>query len=199
MVSALEAPADELIKKLAEKLKSESAIKAPTWMGYAKTGPHAERKPQEKDFWYTRAASILRKLYLEKNVGVGKLRTWYGRSKSYGNAPEHHVDAGGSIIRKALQQLESAGYVKKEKIGRTLTPKGRSFIDKTVMEFYKGEKRERARRFEEEKVSRAAAKVSRPRAKRARRVPKADAGTKAAGPEGSGKTGEHKGGKPSSG
>jgi len=199
MVSALEAPADELIKKLAEKLKSESAIKAPVWMGYAKTGPHAERKPQEKDFWYTRAASILRKLYLEKNVGVGKLRTWYGRSKSYGSSPEHHVDAGGSIIRKALQQLESAGYVKKEKTGRTLTSKGRSFIDKTVMEFYTGEKRERARRFEEEKVGRAAAKVARAGAKRAGRAPKADADTKAAGPESAGKAGKHQGGKPASG
>ncbi len=198
MVSALEAPADELIKKLAEKLKSESAIKAPAWIGYAKSGPHAERKPQDKDFWYVRSASILRKLYIEKNVGVGRLRTWYGRSKSYGSSPEHHIDAGGSIIRKAMQQLEAAGYVKKEKIGRTLTPKGRSLIDKVVMEFYKGEKRERARRFEEEKASRAAAKVSRAGAKRARRPTKTDADTKAAGPEGPGKAGEHKGGKPAS-
>jgi len=198
MVSALEAPAGELIKKLAEKLKSDSVIKAPAWIGYAKSGPHAERKPQEKDFWYVRSASILRKLYIEKNVGVGKLRTWYGRGKSRGSRPEHHVDAGGSIIRKALQQLESAGYVKKEKIGRTLTPKGRSFVDKSVMEFYKGEKRERTRRVEEEKTGRAAAKVARTGAKRARRDPKADADTKAAGPESPGKAGEHKGGKPAS-
>jgi len=199
MVSALEAPADELIKKLVEKLKSDSVIKAPAWIGYAKSGPHAERKPQDKDFWYVRSASILRKLYIEKNVGVGKLRTWYGRSKSYGSSPEHHVDAGGSIIRKALQQLESAGYVKKEKTGRTLTSKGRSFIDKSVMEFYIGEKRERTRRFEEEKAGRTAAKVARAGAKRARKSGKADADTKAAGPKSPGAAGEHKGGKPASG
>jgi small subunit ribosomal protein S19e len=178
----LEAPAGELIKKLAEKLKSESAIKAPIWTAYAKSGPHAERKPQEKDFWYVRSASILRKLYIEKNIGVGRLRTWYGRSKSRGGRPEHHVDAGGSIIRKAMQQLETAGYVKKEKTGRILTPKGRSLVDKTVMEFYKGEKRERTRRFEEEKIARAAAKVSRTGAKRARRAPKADDTAKVDGP-----------------
>jgi small subunit ribosomal protein S19e len=199
MVSALEAPAGELIHKLAEKLKGDSAIKAPDWMVYAKTGPHAERKPQEKDFWYVRAASILRKLYIEKNVGVGRLRTWYGRSKSYGSTPEHHVDAGGSIIRKAMQQLERAGYVKKEKTGRALTPKGRSLVDKTVMEFYKGEKRERSRRFEEEKTARAAAKAARPRAKRAGRTAKTDDTPKAAGPESPGKAGEHKGGKSKSG
>lgn len=193
MVSALEAPAGELIRNMAEKLKSESTIKAPAWMGYVKSGPHAERKPQEKDFWYVRSASVLRKLYIEKNVGVGKLRTWYGRSKSRGSTPEHHVDAGGSIIRKVMQQLEAAGYVKKDKVGRILTPKGRSFVDKAVMEFYKGEKRDRARRFEEEKASRAAAKVSRAGAKRARRAPKADADTKAAGPHGAGAAGEHKG------
>lgn len=189
MVSVLEAPAGELIKKLAEKLKSESVIQAPIWAGYAKTGSHAERKPQEKDFWYVRSASILRKLYIEKNVGVGRLRTWYGRSKSYGGRPEHHVDAGGSIIRKAMQQLEVAGYVKKDKIGRILTPKGRSLVDKTVMEFYKGEKRDRVRRFEEEKAGRTAAKVSRAGAKRARRAPKADNTAKADGPKGSGKAG----------
>jgi len=194
MVSVLEAPADELIKKIAEKLKSESAIKEPSWLAYAKMGPHAERKPQAKDFWYIRCASLLRKLYLEKNVGVGRLRTHYGRSKSYGTSPEHHVDAGGSSIRKALQQLETAGYVKKEKIGRTLTPKGRSIIDKTAMEFYKGEKRERARRYKEEKAARAAAKVARPRARRAGRKPKADAAPKAAGPKSPGKAREHKGG-----
>jgi small subunit ribosomal protein S19e len=182
MVSALEAPAGELIKKLAEKLKSESAIKAPAWTAYAKSGPHAERKPQEKDFWYVRSASILRKLYIEKNVGVGRLRTWYGRSKSKGSRPEHHVDAGGSIIRKAMQQLEAAGYVKKEKTGRVLTPKGRSLVDKAVMEFYKGEKRDRVRRFEEEKTARTAAKISRAGAKRAGRVPKADDTAKAHGP-----------------
>ncbi|MEM0333542.1 MAG: 40S ribosomal protein S19, partial [Candidatus Aenigmatarchaeota archaeon] len=40
----------------------------------------------------------------------------------------------GSIIRKILQQLESEGLVTKEKKGRILTPKGRSFIDKIIGE-----------------------------------------------------------------
>jgi small subunit ribosomal protein S19e len=194
MVSVLEAPTEELIKNLAESLKSDGVIKPPAWLTYVKSGPHAERKPQSKDFWYVRCASILRKIYIEKNVGVGRLRTWYGRGKSYGSAPEHHVDAGGSIIRKALQQLETAGYVKKDKIGRILTPKGRSFIDKAVMVFYKGEKRERVRRFEEAKTARTAAKVARAKPKRGGRAPKAVAAPKAAGSEGAGKTGEHKAG-----
>ncbi len=38
--------------------------------------------------------------------------------------------AGGKNIRLMLQQLEKAGFVKKEKVGRTLTPKGRSLLDK---------------------------------------------------------------------
>lgn len=189
MVSVLEAPAPELIKKLAEKLKSDSTIIAPAWLIHVKSGPHAERKSQEKDFWYIRSASILRKIYIEKKVGVGKLRTWYGRSKSRGSRPEHHVDAGGSIIRKALQQLEAAGYVKKDKTGRILTQKGRSFIDKSVMEFYKGEKRDRSRRFEEEKAARAAAKVARAGAKRPRRAPKGDADKGPAGTESAGTAG----------
>jgi small subunit ribosomal protein S19e len=199
MTSILEAPIADLIKRVAEKLKSESEIKPPVWLAYVKSGAHAERKPQDKDFWYIRCASILRKLYIEKNVGVERLKTWYGRRKCYGTTPEHHVDAGGSIIRKAMQQLERAGYVKKEKVGRTLTPKGRSLLDKTAMEFYKGEKRERSRIFEEEKAARAAAKAPRPRAKRAGRVPKTDSGKKPAGTEGADEAVEHKTGKPVSG
>lgn len=193
MVSALEAPAEGLIKNVAEKLKSDSAIKPPEWLQHAKAGPHAERRPESADFWYVRCASLLRKAYIEKTVGVGRLRTWYGGRKSYGTTPEHHVDAGGSIIRKALQQLEQAGYVKKEKTGRTLTPKGRSLLDKTAMDFYKGEKRERARRFEEEKTARAAAKAAKPRAGRARKAAGTGAGKKAPRSKGAGKAGEHTG------
>jgi small subunit ribosomal protein S19e len=192
MVSALEAPAEGLIKKVAEKLKSDSTITPPGWLVHVKTGAHAERKPESADFWYIRCASLLRKTYIEKNVGVGRLRTWYGGRKTYGTTPEHHVDAGGSIIRKALQQLEQAGYVKKEKTGRILTPKGRSLLDKTAMEFYKGEKRERSKRFEDEKTARAAAKASKPRARRTRKAAGAGTGKKAPRSKGAGKTGEHK-------
>ncbi|HIP62762.1 MAG TPA: 30S ribosomal protein S19e, partial [Archaeoglobus profundus] len=40
-------------------------------------------------------------------------------------------------IRKALQQLEKAGFVKKTPEGRVVTPKGRSFLDKIATEIKK--------------------------------------------------------------
>ena len=48
----------------------------------------------------------------------------------------HRAKAGsGTIARRAVQQLEKAGYVSKIKgRGRRLTPKGRSFLDNTSKE-----------------------------------------------------------------
>ena len=133
MASALEAPADKLIASLTQELKKVPEIKPPAWMAFVKSGSQAERKPDSPDFWYARCASLLRTLYKENNKGVGRLRTKYGKRKSRGSRPEKHRDASGNIIRKALQQLEKAGFVKKiEKKGRTLTPKGKSLLDKTA-------------------------------------------------------------------
>lgn len=185
MVSVLEAPADQLIAKVAEKLKADAAIKQPTWLGFVKSGAHVERKPQAKDFWYTRCASILRKAYIEETIGVGKLRVWYGGRKCYGTSPEHHVDAGGKIIREAMKQLEAAGLLKKEKIGRKITPKGRSFLDKEAMGFYAGERRGRTRAEEP-----AAPKAPRVRKRTAKRA----APVEASGAESKGKADEHKAG-----
>jgi len=139
MVSALEVPAEELIKQVGVKLKTEGSIKPPAWAGDVKTGVQAMRKPADADWWYIRCASILRKLYMDPQ-GVGSLRSWYGAAQSRGVKPEHHKPASGNIIRKALQQLETAGYVKKEAVGRTITPKGRSLLDKTTLEIKKGVK-----------------------------------------------------------
>ena len=191
MVSVLEAPTDKLIEKVAEKLKTEEAIKVPAWLTFVKSGAHSERKPQSKNFWFLRCASILRKAYLEGNIGVGRLRVWYGRRKCYGTSPEHHVDAGGKIIREAMKQLEGAGLLKKEKVGRSITPKGKSLLDKIAMEFYAGERHGRDRSGVIGKTA-AASKTPRPR----KRATKRASASKPSGAEGKGKAGEHTGGEP---
>ncbi|MCE4617513.1 MAG: 30S ribosomal protein S19e [Desulfurococcales archaeon] len=139
MVNALEAPADELIKRVAERLKKMNEIKPPAWAHYVKTGVHKERPPEQIDWWYVRAASILRKLYKTgKPVGVERLRVIYGGRANLGSRPEHFRRASGSIIRKILQQLEKAGLVKKVRgEGRILTPKGISLLDNTAYEILK--------------------------------------------------------------
>ncbi len=133
MVTAVQVPADRLIAEVARYLKDRVAeVKPPEWAFYVKTGAHKERVPEDPDWWYYRCASILRKLYVRgEPVGIERLRTAYGGRKNYGVAPEHFVKGSGSIVRKALQQLEKAGLVVKVKgKGRTLSPKGRSLLDK---------------------------------------------------------------------
>ncbi len=134
MVTAKEVPADELIRELVKELKKMPQVKPPEWAMFAKTGSHKEKVPEDPDWWYVRAASILRKLYISgEPIGIGTFRTIYGGRKERGSRPPHFRKAGGSHIRKILQQLEAAGLVQTVKSrGRTLSPAGRSFVDKVV-------------------------------------------------------------------
>lgn len=126
----------ELINEVAKELKTSSIVKPPVWAKIVKTGAGRERPPANKDWWYIRAASMLRAIRLLGPVGVSKLRTKYGNKKNRGVEPEKHYDGSGSIIRKIMQQLEKADLLKKvEKDihkGRILTPKGVSLLDKTA-------------------------------------------------------------------
>lgn len=131
MATAYDVPGQALVEELAKEL--EGIIKMPEWATFVKTGPHKERLPQQENWWYLRAAAIMRRLYLDGPVGVARLRTYFGGRKNRGSAPEHHVDAGAKIIRTILQQLEEAGLVEKvEKEGRRLTSKGVSLVDKVA-------------------------------------------------------------------
>lgn len=133
MVTAFDVEPNRLIAKAAQKLK-EMKIHKPDFVGVVKSGAHASRPPQEDGFWYARCASILRQAYVNGNVGTNRLRRHYGGKKRRGVKPGRHAPAGGSTIRKAMQELEKAGLLAKEKAGRTLTPKGRKFMDSAAKE-----------------------------------------------------------------
>jgi len=123
----------KLVIKLSEELKKNDNIKPPEWSKYVKTGVSSERPPLQYDWWFLRSAAILRKVYMEGPIGTQRLRTYFGEKRRRGHKPAHHRKAGGKIIRTMLQQLESAGYVKKiekPKKGRVITPKGQKLIDK---------------------------------------------------------------------
>ena len=138
MAKVYDVPAGELISRLAEQLKKEKRFEPPAWSAFVKTGPHAEKIPQNKDWWYTRCASILRKVYLHGPVGVSELRVAYGGLKQNGYNLAHHKDAGGAIIRKALQQLEAAGYiVKVQKAGRAISGEGMKKLDRLATEIHR--------------------------------------------------------------
>jgi len=127
----------KFIPALAEALKNIEEFKVPEWAMYVKTGISRERPPVDEDFWYIRAASILRQLYIKGVVGVGKLRTRYGSRKNRGGKPDKFKKSGGKIIRVILQQAEAAGLV--EKIlrlqhGRRLTQTGRDLLNSIKIE-----------------------------------------------------------------
>jgi len=131
MPTVYDIPANILIRRLAQDLKSREEITAPDWMLFVKTGAHKERAPDDPDFWYVRCASILRKVYLNGPIGTEKLRIDYGGKKRRGVKPNKFQKGGGSIVRTALQQLERAGFVKKLGTkGREMTDIGRSYMDK---------------------------------------------------------------------
>lgn len=136
MVSAHDVPSSKLIAALAAQMKSVPAVEQPEWSRFVKTGSHAERPPTNSDWWFTRAASLMRKLYLHGPVGLTDLERAYGGNKALKYYPKHHRDAGGSSIRKILKQLETADLVAKTPKGRVLSSKGRAMLDKTSNELF---------------------------------------------------------------
>jgi small subunit ribosomal protein S19e len=129
-----ELKSDEYNTKLAEILKSMPEFKAPGWSAFVKTGISRQRPPVEDDFWYKRAASILRQIYVHRVTGVNRLRTRYGSRLNRGMRPERFRRASGKIIRTILQQAEAAGLIEKynepgKRAGRILTLKGKEFLD----------------------------------------------------------------------
>ena len=119
--------AGEYNKKLAEALKQIEEFKMPEWAGFVKTSVARLRPPVETEWWYKRAASILRQIYIRGVVGVNRLKVRYGGKKERGARPEEFRRGGGKIIRTILQQAEKAGLIEKtegKKKGRQLTKKG---------------------------------------------------------------------------
>jgi small subunit ribosomal protein S19e len=123
-----------LINNTAKKLKEIKEITKPEWANFVKTSRARERPPVDIDWWYVRAASILRKTYLLGPIGVNKLKVKYGGKKNRGHKPEKFFKGSGKIIRMILQQLETAKLIEQTEKGshkgRILTAKGKSLLDK---------------------------------------------------------------------
>lgn len=128
MVNVYDVNPNELINEVAKELKKNENIKPPEWAPFVKTGVHKERVPSNEDWWYARSAAILRKIYVQEK-GVSRLKIDYGGRKNRGVKPERFKKGSGNIIRKVLQQLEAAGFVKKSKKGRKITPQGQKYLD----------------------------------------------------------------------
>lgn len=147
MTNVTDVKADDLIKKTAEHLKKE--IKQPSWAAFVKTGAHKQRPPDNPDWWYIRAAAILRKIYVLGPVGTNKLSTKFGGRQKRGVLPERTRSGSRNIIRKVLQQLEGQGYIKQVakgvRKGRILTPKALKLLSGIVKNELGGVQRKSAK------------------------------------------------------
>ena len=103
----------EFVKEYAQHLKKTGKMDVPKWVDLAKTAPFKELAPYDEDYYYIRAASIARKVYLRQGTGVGAFRKVYGGSKNRGTKMSHFQKASGGLIRSILINLEKMGVVEK--------------------------------------------------------------------------------------
>ncbi|MFA4877748.1 MAG: 30S ribosomal protein S19e [Methanoregula sp.] len=134
MTTVYDVPADHIIRRTAEELKKRKEIVPPAWAAFAKTGVHKEMPPEDPDWWFTRAAAVLRRVYVDGPLGVERMRSFYGGNKNRGSRPNAFRKGSGSVLRKSLQQLEAAGLIIHDKTGRRVSPAGMAFLDNLSQE-----------------------------------------------------------------
>lgn len=119
------------VKALATFLKKSGKLKVPEWTDIVKNGHHKEMAPYDDDWYYIRAASMARHLYIRAPAGVGAFTKIYGGRKRNGTCPSHFCRGSSSVARKVLQSLEGIKLVEKDQNGgRRLTSQGRRDLDR---------------------------------------------------------------------
>lgn len=138
MTTIYDVPAENLIRRTADELKTMEKCQPPEWAPFVKTASHKEKAPTQEDWWHIRQAAILRKVYMHGPVGIEHLRGLFCGARDRGSKPNRTVPGSGSIIRVSLQQLEAMELVKAVKgRGRELTPGGRKLMDRMAHEVMK--------------------------------------------------------------
>jgi small subunit ribosomal protein S19e len=101
-------PASLFIERLAKYIKENiDEVQPPTWAAVAKTGSHVEKQPQNSDWWYTRSASLLRKVYVHGPIGLEKLSSDYGGRKGFHVSLNHASKAGEATYAKSCSNLKT--------------------------------------------------------------------------------------------
>merc|ERR1719201_1713018 len=124
-------PAAAFVKEYAAHLKRSGKIELPPWVDLVKTSPAKELAPYDPDWYFIRAASIARHVYIRPDVGVGGFKKRFGSKYRRGTRAMHHRNASGGHIRHMLQQLEAIKVISKsDKGGRRITPDGQRDLDR---------------------------------------------------------------------
>jgi len=123
----------EFVRAYAAHLKRSGKIELPHWTDLVKTATFKELAPYDPDWYYVRAASMARKIYLRHGIGVGAFRKIYGGSQRNGARPPHFCKSSGSIARHILQQLEKMSIIEMDPNGgRRITSSGQRDLDQVA-------------------------------------------------------------------
>ncbi|KAJ8287684.1 hypothetical protein COCON_G00003430 [Conger conger] len=121
----------EFVRALGAFLKKSGKLKVPEWVDTVKLAKHKELAPCDENWFYTRAASAVRHLYLRGGVGVGSMTKIYGSRQRNGVCPAHFSRGSKNVARKVLQALEGLKMVERDPNGgRRLTPQGHRDLDR---------------------------------------------------------------------
>ncbi|KAE8668577.1 40S ribosomal protein S19 [Hibiscus syriacus] len=124
-------PPHDFVKAYAAHLKRSG--KLPSWTDIVKTVKLKELPPYDPDWYYIRAASMARKIYLRVGLGVGAFRRIYGWAKRNGSCPRHFCKSSGSVARHILQQLQNVNIIDIDpKGGRRITSNGQRDLDQVA-------------------------------------------------------------------
>ena len=107
-------PAQDFIVALAAHFKKSQKIELPVWHDLVKTGSFKELSPSDPDWYYIRAASVARKVYLRGGTGVGAFSKIYGGAGDNGTSPSHFARAARGLHRHILKQLADIDLVAKK-------------------------------------------------------------------------------------
>lgn len=77
----------EFTQALAAFLKKSGKLKVPEWVDTVKLAKHKELAPCNENWFYTRAASTARHLYLRGGAGVGSMTKIYGPGRGTASCP----------------------------------------------------------------------------------------------------------------
>lgn len=133
--SVRDVPADAFIKAYAKHLKRVGKLQVPEWTTISKTASFKETQPEDPDWYYVRAAAILRKVYLQGTVGIGALSRHFSAGQKRGVRPTRHAKPSGHVLRSILQQLEQLDLLKKNpRGGRSVTPAGQKDADRVAVQ-----------------------------------------------------------------
>merc|ERR1712137_730942 len=130
-VTVKDCDADVFIAALAQHFKKSGKIELPEWHDLIKTATFKEMCPMDADWYYTRAASVARRIYLRGGAGVGAFTKVYGGSKRNSVRTPHFHTASKGCIRHILQRLQEIDIVakRKDKKGRWVTRNGQRELD----------------------------------------------------------------------